>query len=355
MDSFLLTLRQNTQMTPEAFLRTQPGCFIQYYDDTPAKDPSKALSAAIFDPETAKRKQEERCAVCFSLQEFKGSRTKDHLLSYRNFGVDVDLVPTPERRSISEAEIEQRKDDYLVRHLRRFSMCPHWLIETQHGFHAVFRVTPVSEPARIAEAEALNRRLVAILRGDPNAALLTQCLRVPGTYQFKDPMHPFLCRLLLDFSSVIPPHDLARVRTLLDAHEVFHDHPGTEKRQASHPASRVEAPKAGWRDVVAGVPEGRRNAAAAAIVGSILCRLPQELWDTAGWGGLLEWNRRNLLPLPERELRAVFESIVKRERSKRGRGQGNRQGPLERLGPHARPEPSPTNTSTIPPQHNAKR
>src|SRR5256885_5592771 len=50
------------------------------------------------------------------------------------------------------------------------------------------------EPVTVPVAEAVNRRLVRALRGDENAALLTQVLRVPGTFQFKDPARPFLCR-----------------------------------------------------------------------------------------------------------------------------------------------------------------
>ena len=49
------------------------------------------------------------------------------------------------------------------------------------------------------------RRIVdnRALGGDENAVLLTQVLRVPGAYQFKDPRAPFLCRLLLDNAATI--------------------------------------------------------------------------------------------------------------------------------------------------------
>jgi len=125
---------------------------------------------------------------------------------------------------------------------------------------------------------------VAILRGDPNAALLTQCLRVPGTYQFKDPTRPFLCRLLLDFSNSLPAHDLVRVRTLLDAHEVYHEDPGAVDPHVLTLAPTL-VPKTGWRSFLRGVPEGQRNAAGAAVVGAILCRLPEELWDRPAGAG----------------------------------------------------------------------
>src|SRR5207248_2751636 len=134
----------------------------------------------------------------FSLQPFGESRTKDELLCYRTLGVDVDLVAPPARTTLPADAIDARKDVYLRRVLLPFPLRSHWLVETRHGFHALFRVEPQREPKSVAEAEALNRRLVRAIQGDPNATLLTQLLRVPGTLQFKVPVHPFLCRLLID-------------------------------------------------------------------------------------------------------------------------------------------------------------
>src|SRR5207248_6352144 len=101
MHPTLASLREMVQQAPAKFLASQPGCWIQYYDDTAAKDPAKALSARSFDVAVARRKQEERCAVCFSLQAFGEARTKEGLLVFRNLGVDVDLVAASERRTVS--------------------------------------------------------------------------------------------------------------------------------------------------------------------------------------------------------------------------------------------------------------
>src|SRR5437762_9865671 len=107
MPSYLTTLRQQTpQLRPAEFLARHPGCWIQYYDDTAEKHPAKALSAAAFDPDTARRKQRERCAVCFSLQAFRGARTREGLCAYRNLGVDIDLVPASQRQHLSTDEID---------------------------------------------------------------------------------------------------------------------------------------------------------------------------------------------------------------------------------------------------------
>jgi len=321
MPSTLATLRQTLQIPPKRFVAANPGCWIQYYDDTPVKDPVKSLSTKTFNVAVALRKQQDRCAVCFSLQAFGRLRTKEELLCFHNMGVDVDLVPASERRTLSMEEIDRRKDAYLTDCLLPFPLKPHWLIETGHGFHIIFRLLPppVDSEEGVREAEALNRRLVRALRGDDNAVLLTQVLRVPGTFQFKDPEHPFLCRLLLNNARDVCPYALEAIENVLNAWEILHgtgDDPGAERtvRNAS------DGKAAAWRDGLGGVPEGQRNVVAAAIIGTILHYLPEHLWEMGGWGGLKEWNQRNDVPLPERELRSVFESIARRERGKRGRG-----------------------------------
>ena len=334
MTALLTSLRRARQPTPAQFLAAHPGCWVQYFDDTPARDASKALAARVFDPDVARRKQAERCAVCFSLQAFGESRTKEGLLCYRNLGVDVDLVPAAERGTLPPDAIDRRKDEYLERHLLPFPLKPHWVTETRHGFHVIFRVKPVREAPAVRDAEAVNRRLVCSLRGDENASLLTQVLRVPGTLQFKDPQHPFLCRLLTDNASQIPPYDLDTVRGVLDAAEVFRGGGGSAK--AGRPGPNVPDQSRRWRERLAGVPEGRRNAAAASVVGGILARLPEDFWDTAGWGGLKEWNARNTTPLPERELRGVYESIARRERAKRQARGGLEKSPEGRGEIHIR-------------------
>lgn len=320
----LASLRRTPQVSPTRFMAALPWSWIQYFDDTPARDPSKALAAQRFDPAVAQRKQEDRCSVCFSLQAFGDSRTKEGFLCFRNLGVDIDLVPAIERRRLTGEEIDLRKNAYLTTCLLRFPLRPHWLTETRHGFHAIFRVMGLRDPAAVREAEAVNRRLVRALRGDENAVLLTQVLRVPGTFQFKDPTRPFLCRLLMNYAAV-DPYELDAVRRILDAPGPFHV---PESAPAATPPRSTDRPDR--RNLLAGVPEGQRNATAAAIIGGIVGRLPEDYWEVAGWGGLKEWNARNAVPLPERELRSVFESIARRERNRRAAERGNVTSPARR-------------------------
>lgn len=74
------------------------------------------------------------------------------------------------------------------------------------------------------------------------------------------------------------------------------------------------------------VPQGKRNDAATQYIGKILHDLSPELWETAGWDGLMAWNEKNCKPpLDEKELRSVFDSIKNNEagqREQKGSGGG---------------------------------
>ncbi len=317
MSSLLASLREHAApLTPEGFLAHHPGAWVQYYDDTPAKDPTKALSAPAFDRATAQAKQADSCAVCFSLQAFDGARTADRLIRVQNLGVDVDLGEAADGTPADEETVEAAKEYYLRDFLPRFPLRPHWIVETRHGLHLVFRLRPVTDAQEVRDALALGRRLVTALRGDENAILPTQLLRVPNTYQFKEPDRPFLCRLLVDNAAAMPPHDLAAVEAAVRAME------GIRPAAAEPPQPPSADPPRSWqrwRKGLAGVTRGERNATAASLAGGLIGRLPNELWDIGGWGGLKEWNARNAEPLADHELRSVFDSIARRERNRRGR------------------------------------
>lgn len=63
-------------------------------------------------------------------------------------------------------------------------------------------------------------------------------------------------------------------------------------------------------ELLKGVEEGQRNDAATRLAGHWLAR---GLSEAEVWQLLLDWNKRNKPPLPERELEAVFQSIFSRE------------------------------------------
>jgi hypothetical protein len=63
-----------------------------------------------------------------------------------------------------------------------------------------------------------------------------------------------------------------------------------------------------------GVEEGQRNETAASVVGKLLKRFPHKEWETEAWKFFKAWNSGNIPPLPETELRIVFDSIAGREK-----------------------------------------
>ncbi len=66
------------------------------------------------------------------------------------------------------------------------------------------------------------------------------------------------------------------------------------------------------------ISEGSRNITATQLAGKIFHELSPELWELAGWATLKDWNKeKNNPPLPEKELRCVWESIKKAETSKK--------------------------------------
>lgn len=69
-------------------------------------------------------------------------------------------------------------------------------------------------------------------------------------------------------------------------------------------------------EVINGVPEGQRNNSAASVAGKLLVKYPQGEWETEVWPLLQGWNSKNSPPLPEDELRSVFESIIDKELKK---------------------------------------
>lgn len=67
--------------------------------------------------------------------------------------------------------------------------------------------------------------------------------------------------------------------------------------------------------------EGSRNTVAARVAGMILARLSECRWEPEGWRLLVDWNlSKNVPPLAETELQAVWRSIGGRERRKRAVG-----------------------------------
>lgn len=66
-----------------------------------------------------------------------------------------------------------------------------------------------------------------------------------------------------------------------------------------------------WRDIpAAGVSEGSRNDSMARVLGGMLSRLNKSEYESLGWPIALGINQTMKPPLPEKEVRQVFESIA---------------------------------------------
>lgn len=76
-----------------------------------------------------------------------------------------------------------------------------------------------------------------------------------------------------------------------------------------------------------GVGEGKRNESAASVAGKLILRFKQNEWETEAWKFLLSWNLANNPPLPETELRQVFDSISRKELAKQTQLTGTQTPP----------------------------
>ncbi|MFH1772994.1 MAG: bifunctional DNA primase/polymerase [Patescibacteria group bacterium] len=72
-----------------------------------------------------------------------------------------------------------------------------------------------------------------------------------------------------------------------------------------------------WEIKLNGVEEGKRNCTATEITGKFLAHFSQKDWEAIAWPALRGWNLQNIPPLPEQELRNVFESIKNRQGEER--------------------------------------
>jgi len=66
-----------------------------------------------------------------------------------------------------------------------------------------------------------------------------------------------------------------------------------------------------WERSLDGAPEGSRNDSGASMAGKILSSCSPDLWDTVGWAGFTDWNKKNIPPLQDKELISVWESVKK--------------------------------------------
>ena len=298
------------QLLPEEFLKYFPGAFIQYFDDSDKKDKTKSKSTASFNAEEATRKQRSGCGVYFSPNAFKGERKIGCLTAIQSVFADIDCAK--EGDGATSEEITSRKSVVLQK-LQGFSMKPHAVIETKNGLQAIWMTEPANGSKNLLLFREIEELLITYFDADKGAKDPARVLRLPGFLHQKDPKNPFCCILLfneLDRS----PYELEEVATRLKAIRPI----TKEKTATKKPA-----------DIGSGVSEGGRNSAAASMTGQLLSQMAQDLWEPAAWPALKAWNTLNSPPLPDSELRSVFDSIIRKALSEKEEGKSLTQRTIE--------------------------
>ena len=78
-----------------------------------------------------------------------------------------------------------------------------------------------------------------------------------------------------------------------------------------------ERKKVEWKEVLSGVPKGGRNQTAASLTGKLLNSFSPSEWEGTVWIMLKNWNASNTPPMSEYELRNTYESIARKEITRR--------------------------------------
>ena len=220
-DLLSLHRRETPPVDPADFLVAFPSFVLQYLDDSPRRDPGKALTVTRYSPDVAVRKQAEGCGVYFTPNAFDGRRRIERLLKIQAVYLDLDVAK--ERDSLPIGTINERKARALL-DLLAAEPRPHAVIETKNGLQPIWRV----ETAGVRDAVRLFRETMATLLrrfgGDPGAKDAARVLRLPGSLHLKDPARPFRCGLVWNELDAAP-HDL---QSVLDA---FYVPPEVAKRE----------------------------------------------------------------------------------------------------------------------------
>jgi len=194
MDPLLTFHRRETlQPDPAEFLDYFPQAFVQYFDDTPRRDPRKALSTPWFLRRQAEAKQREGCGVYFAPNAFVGARRRECLRRIQAIFLDIDAGKEGDGQSIDA--LERRKTDALLA-LLGSPRPPHAITETKHGLQPLWRLTPLG----VAEGLIPFRKAIEVLLerfdADPVARDPVRPIRLPGFLHLKNPAEPFRCQLL---------------------------------------------------------------------------------------------------------------------------------------------------------------
>lgn len=199
--------------------------------------------------------------------------TKEGITEIPACWVDIDFKNTPK--------------DIARENLKKFPFKPSLIVKSGGGIHLYWIL---KEPATIFDVpvvEDINKRIVAMLNGDPNACDASRIMRIPGTLNIKY-TPPVVCEVIKKDNFF---YDL---ETFLDVLPEVQNNKPSEINNNEWLSEAME-----------GVSDGERNATATKIAGYWINKLSAE--DTLEI--LRVWNRNNQPPLPDKDIEIVIKSI----------------------------------------------
>jgi len=132
-------------------------------------------------------------------------------------------------------------------------------------------------------------------------------------YYYKYTDHVYTC------ASVLPGVDIRNNGGLVVAPPSIHEsgnlyEVALDEEYANFPKSqfkKMDKARGEWKELIKGVPEGKRNGSAASLIGGLLSIFPPYLWEGTIWPLLVAWNTFNKPPMDINELRNTYKSIGK--------------------------------------------
>jgi hypothetical protein len=208
---------------------------------------------------------------------------------------------------------------------------PSMVVNSGHGAHLYWGLDSVWTTGVGVEPEAISALvgdMAALLGSDPTVKNPSRVLRPPGFVNWKEPVAE--CTLL--YADLTLRYPFVEIRAIV---------PATKPSCADTPQAGGGCPEESGAEIVrratlyaASVPganEGGRNAAAYRLAANL--RRDFSLSDAVAWSLLEDWNRKNIPPLGEKELRAVFQSAGRHAKHALGEKTGARR--TNEVGPDA--------------------
>ena len=143
-------------------------------------DPVRHPGARLIRPKDAPGLNAQGFGIFWTVNDFKGRRTKDRLNRINAWAVDIDVGTKAEMK----AKIESAP------------LVPTLVVETRRGYHVYW----AAKDARPEHWKAIVwDRLVPYFDADKNAKDICRMLRMPGFLHLKDPTNPFMIKTVWEY------------------------------------------------------------------------------------------------------------------------------------------------------------